>query len=70
MTTQHFKINAKIDAPVRVNTDGYSVYDYFDTDILALYGSAEMAQEVAEAGYKGRDEFGVGCTWTIDEVIL
>jgi hypothetical protein len=64
---KHFKIKAKLDAPAGTDTDGYSVYDYFTTDILGTYSTPDMAQEVAEVGYKGRDEFGVGVTWEIVE---
>ena len=63
-----YKINAKLDSSD--NADESSVYDYFTTDILALHSTPQQAQEVAEVGYKGADADGVGCTWTIDEVIL
>lgn len=68
-----YKINASIDyaSAQRAgisNTDGYSVYDYFDTNIMDVYQSREMAAEVAESGYKGSDVDGVGCTWEIIEV--
>lgn len=64
-----YKINAQID-PKAENTEGYNVHDFFTTDLLAIYKTPEQAQEVAEAGYRGPDVDGVGCVWTIEEVIL
>jgi hypothetical protein len=65
-----YKINAVLDVPSGQDTDGYSVYDFFTTDILALHSTPEAAQRVAEAGYRGRDQFGAGAVWEVVEVIL
>lgn len=66
----YFKINATLSAPEGENIDGYNVHDYFTTDITALFPSRVDAEEAAKAGYKGPDAYGVGCIWTVDEVVL
>jgi len=63
-----YRIVAEIDPPEGEGYDGYSVYDYFDTNITGFSSTREEAEEIASAGYKGPDVDGVGCTWRIVEV--
>jgi hypothetical protein len=60
---QTYKIFARVNAEHR---DGYSVYDWFDGDVLDCeFATAADAEAAARAAYKGPDVDGVECIWEI-----
>jgi len=68
LVSRRYKVIATLNAPAGVDTEGYNVYDFFTTAIAsAVFHSREDAEQMAEVGYLGRDEFGVGCTWEVAE---
>jgi len=68
---KQYTYRLKLDVPHTVlNTDGYNVYDFFTCDFNELDSvySREQWEEILSGAYKGRDEYGVGITWTLTEV--